>query len=138
MEFISLGFSTNSFGVCLYISKRWGLKHPCCSCLVFRFWLFIICGVVDVQICHVTCVLAVLAGDKIALCHSWARQSGACGQRLLFGPAFVLVVCVVGQREQHQLFAGGKRLAKRPCDRFKTHSIGGCSLDLVLMREIIC
>ena len=90
-------------------------------------------------------MLAVLAGDQIALCQrshfqrdGWARQSGACGQRLLLGPAFVLVIRVVGEREQHQLLAWGKRLAKRPCDRFQTHSIGGCSLDLVFMREIIC
>jgi hypothetical protein len=79
-------------------------------------------------------MLAVLARDEIALCQrshlerdGWARQSGACGQRLLLGPAFVLVVRVVGKREQHQLLAGGKRLAKRPCDCFKTHGVFICS-----------
>jgi len=60
-------------------------------------------------------MLAVLARDEIALCQrshlqrdSWAREAGACGQRRLFGPAFVLVICIVGKREQHQLLAGGK------------------------------
>ena len=106
MELISLGFSVNSFGVCLHISKRWGLEHPWRSCFVFGFWLFIICGVVDVQICHITRMLAVLARDQIALCQrshlqrdGWARQSGACGQSLLLGPALVLVVGIVGKRE---------------------------------------
>ena len=105
MELISLGLSVNSFGVCLHISKRWGLEHPCRSFFVLRFWLFI-CGGFDVQKSHVACMLAVLARDEIALCQrshlqrdGWARQSGACGQSLLLGPALVLVVGIVGKRE---------------------------------------